>query len=92
MMVAHCCFRDKISNLEYTAPIIVKNNVYIGVRSIIIPEVPDNSVVAGVPTQFIKSTNDYLERLKLKSLGLAHLKGKGKDDALKEYFRNKSKF
>ncbi|OJV21641.1 MAG: capsule biosynthesis protein CapG [Bacteroidetes bacterium 41-46] len=97
-------FRDKIPTLEYTAPITIKNDVYIGVRSIIMPgvtignncviaagsvvtkDVPDNSVVGGVPARFIKSTDDYLEGLKNKSLGLGDLKGKVKDDALKEYF------
>jgi len=102
-------FRDKIPTLEYTAPITIKNNVFIGVRSIIMPgvtignncviaagsvvtkDVPDNSVVGGVPARFIKSTNDYLENLKHKSLGLGHLKGKVKDDALKEYFKSLQK-
>lgn len=102
-------FRDKIPSLEYTAPIKVKNNVYIGVRSIIMPgvtignncviaagsvvtkDVPDNTVFGGVPAHFIKSTDDYLDGLKHKSLGLGHLKGKIKDKALKDYFKNNLK-
>lgn len=101
-------FRDKIPTLEYTAPITIKNDVYIGVRSIIMPgvtignncviaagsvvtkDVPNNSVVGGVPARFIKSADDYLEGLKQKSLGLGHLKGKVKDNALKEYFKMKN--
>jgi acetyltransferase-like isoleucine patch superfamily enzyme len=97
-------FRDIIPDLEITKPIEVGNNVYIGVRSIILPgvkigneciiaagsvvtkDVPDHSVVGGVPARFIKSTDDYLKGLKQKSLGLGHLKGKVKDDALKVYF------
>lgn len=99
-------FRDKIPTLEFTAPIVVKNNVYIGVRSIIMPgvtignncviaaasvvtkDIPDNCVVGGVPAHFIKSTDDYFEGLKSKSLGFGHLKGKMKDNALKEYYSN----
>lgn len=100
-------FRDKFPTLEYTAPITIKDNVYIGVRSIIMPgvtignncvvaagsivtkDVPDNSVVGGVPARFIKTTESYLDGLHQKSLGLGHLKGKIKDKALQEYFKSK---
>jgi acetyltransferase-like isoleucine patch superfamily enzyme len=98
-------FRDKIPDLELTSPINVGDNVYIGVRSIILPgvtignnsiiaagsvvakDVEANSVVGGVPAKFIKSTSDYLEQAKSNSLHLGHLKGKDKDEALKELFK-----
>ncbi len=97
-------FRNQIPDLEITAPITVGNNVYIGVRSIILPgvtigdnciiaagsvvtkDVPDNSVVGGIPAKFIKTSADYLEGIKSKSLHLGHLKYKEKDDALKKHF------
>jgi acetyltransferase-like isoleucine patch superfamily enzyme len=97
-------FRDIIPTLEYTAPIIIKDNVYVGVRSIIMPgvtignncviaagsvvtkDVPDNCVVGGVPARFIKSTDEYFENLKKKSLGLGHLKGKEKDMELQKLY------
>ncbi len=97
-------FRDKYPSLEITAPISVGNNVYIGVRSIILPgvkignrciiaagsivskDIPDNSVVGGSPAKFIKSIDDYLVGIKLRSLNIGHLKGKEKDKELKKIF------
>ena len=97
-------FRDKIPDLEITAPITVGDNVYIGVRSIILPgitigsnciiaagaivtkNVPDNSVVAGVPARLIKTTDDYLEGIKKQSIHLGHLKGSIKDKELRKHF------
>lgn len=100
-------FRDRFPSLEITKPIVVKNNVYIGTRAIIMPgvtigencivgagavvtkDVPDNSVVAGVPARIIKTSDEYLEKLKRESLGLGHLFGKEKDNELKKYYNYK---
>ncbi len=100
-------FRDKNPDLEITKPIIVGNNVYIGIRSLILPgvnignnciiaagsvvtkNVPDNSVVGGIPAKHIKSIDQYLAGIKEKSLKLGHLKGKEKDNALKIYYEYK---
>lgn len=97
-------FRDRVPDLEITKPIVVGNNVYIGVRSIIMPgvtignnviiaagaivtkDVPDNSVVGGVPARFIKNADEYFEKIKKESLHLGHLKGKEKDKALRKYY------
>jgi acetyltransferase-like isoleucine patch superfamily enzyme len=97
-------YRKKYPKLEITSPIVVGNDVYIGVRSIILPgvtigdncvigagslvtkDIPANSVVGGVPAKLIKSSFDYLEKLKTNSLDLGHLKGKAKDDELKKHF------
>lgn len=101
-------FRDIIPDLEITAPIIIGNDVYIGVRSIILPgvlignnviiaagsvvtrDIPDNSVVGGVPAKFIKTTDDYLEGIKKRSLHLGHLKGNEKDKELRKVLENGS--
>ena len=64
----------------------IGNNVVIGARSVVTKDIPDNSVAAGVPCRVIKSTEEYLEKLKRESLHLGHLKGKEKDKALREYY------
>jgi acetyltransferase-like isoleucine patch superfamily enzyme len=96
--------RKEIPDLEYTAPITIGNDVYIGVRTIILPgviignrcvigagsvvtkSIPDNSVAAGVPARVIKTTDEYLEGLKRKSLHCGQLIGKEKEAFLKKIF------
>jgi len=96
--------RKEVPDLEWTAPIKIGNDVYIGVRSTILPgvtignrciigacsvvnkDIPDNSVAAGCPAKVVRSTDDYLERLKAKSLKLGHLSGKEKEIMLKKHF------
>jgi len=64
----------------------IGNNVVIGARSVVTKDIPDNSVAAGVPCRVIKTTEEYLEKLKRESLHLGHLTGKKKDKALREYY------
>ena len=71
--------------------VTVGSNVVIAAGSIVTKDVPDNSVVAGVPAKIIKSTNEYLSKLRRESLGVGHLKSKEKDDKLKELFNYKKK-
>ena len=65
----------------------IGNNVVIGARSVVTKDIPDNSVAAGVPCRVIKTTEEYLEKLKRESLHLGHLPGKEKDKALREYYK-----
>jgi len=96
--------RKEVPDLEITKPIVVGNDVFIGVRSLIMPgvtignrciiaagsvvtkDVQDNCVVGGVPAKLIKTTDDYLEKLKLESLHLGHLKGDEKAKELKKLY------
>ena len=96
--------RKEIPDLEITKPITVGNDVFIGVRSLIMPgvnignrciiaagsvvtkDIPSGEVWGGVPAHFIKSTDDYLEKLKKESLHLGHLKGEEKANELKKIY------
>ncbi|MCC6126719.1 MAG: acyltransferase [Pirellulales bacterium] len=96
--------RQEVPDLEWTAPIAIGNDVYLGVRTLILPgvtignrciigagsvvtkSIPDNSVAAGVPARVIKSTDEYLESMKQKSLKCGHLKGEEKAKVLKKIF------
>lgn len=64
----------------------IGNNVIIAAGSVVSKDVPDNSVVGGVPAKFIKSADEYLEGVKKRSLGVGHLKGDQKDKELKRIF------
>ncbi|WP_460936075.1 acyltransferase [Phycicoccus ginsengisoli] len=96
--------RKEVPDLEWTAPIVVGNDVYFGIRSIVLPgvrigdrsiiaagavvtrDVPANSVVGGVPAKLLCTTDDYLARMREKSLGLGHLAGAEKEAALRRHF------
>lgn len=66
--------------------VTIGNNVIIGAGSIVTKDVPDNCVVAGVPAKFIKTSDEYLEKLQKDSLHLGHLSGEEKDRALRKHF------
>lgn len=64
----------------------IGDNVVIGARSVVTRDIPSNSVAVGSPARVIKSIDEYKSKLSKESLHLGHLKGKEKDDALKEYY------
>lgn len=102
--------RHEEPTLEWTAPIEVGDYVYIGVKSIILPnvrigsrcvigagsvvtrDVPSNSVFAGVPARYICSVDEYLEKLRAKSLRVGHLPSEQKAAAIKEFYERRGWF
>ena len=83
---------DKVyvgNDVIFMPGVTVGNNVIIGTGSIGTKDIPNNSVAVGVPARVIKSTSDYLEKIKRESLHLGHLKGQAKDKALMKYYNYK---
>lgn len=74
------------NNVIILPGVTVGNNVVIGAGSIVTKNIPDNSVVAGVPAKKIKLIDEYLIKLQNESIHLGNLKGKEKDMALKKYY------
>ena len=74
------------NNVLLLPGVTIGNRVIIGAGSIVTHDIPDNSVVAGVPARIIKTADDYLEKIKRESLHLGNLKGEDKDKALKVYY------
>jgi len=74
------------NNVLLLPGVTVGNKVVIGAGAIVTKNIPDNSIVAGVPAKVIKTADEYFEKIKKESLHLGHLKGKEKDKALKKYY------
>ncbi len=67
----------------------IGSNCIVGAGSVVTKDIPDNSIYAGVPAKFLKSTDDFLCKAKVDSLKIGHLTGKDKVLAYKKIF-NKS--
>ena len=93
--------RRQEPTLEWSAPISVGNDVYLGLRAVILPgvtignrvivaagaivtkDVPSETVVGGVPAKPLCSMDEYAAKMRAKSLGIGHLRGKEKDARLR---------
>lgn len=74
------------NNVILLPGVTVGNNVVIGAGAVVTKDIPDNSLVVGVPARVIKTADEYLEKLKKESLHLGHLKGQEKDQALMKHY------
>lgn len=64
----------------------IGNRVVIGAGAVVTKDIPDNSVVAGVPARVIKTADEYFEKLKRESLHVGDLIGEEKDKKLRELY------
>lgn len=62
----------------------IGNNCIIAAGSVVTKDVPDNTVVGGIPAKVIKSTDAYFEKIQKESLHVGHLKYEEKDKKLRE--------
>ena len=74
------------NNVIILPGVTIGNNVIIGAGSIVTKDIPNDSVVAGIPACRIESFEEYYQKALKKSTNLGKLKRKEKDDALKKYF------
>lgn len=77
------------NNVIILPGVTIGNNVVVGAGAVVTKDIPDNSLVVGVPARVIKTADEYLEKLKKESIHLGHLYGEEKDKALKEYYNYK---
>lgn len=64
----------------------IGNRVVIAAGAVVTKDIPDNSVYGGIPARFIKTADEYFEKIKKESLHLGHLSGEEKDIALKKHY------
>ena len=68
------------------AGVKIGSNCVVGANALVTKSVPDNSVYGGNPARFIKSTDEFLDGAKKRSLEIGHLTGKAKVKAYKDIF------
>ncbi len=69
--------------------VTIGSNSIIGACSVVTKDVPDNTIVGGIPAKFIKSTDDFLVKANEKSLEIGDLTGLDKVLAYKKIFNKK---
>lgn len=75
------------NNVIFLPGVTIGDNVIIGAGSVVSKNIPNNSVAVGVPAKVIKTSEEYLEKIKKESLHLGNLKGRDKDAALRKYYK-----
>lgn len=97
-------FRDRHPDIDLMKPITVGNNVFIGMRAIIMPgvtignnsivgasavvtrDVPENTVVAGIPARPIKTLDEYWDKVKDEVIPTKQLSADEKRAYLEKHF------
>lgn len=71
--------------------VTIGENCVIAANAVVTKDVPNGTVVGGNPARFIKTTAEYIEGAKQKSLDIGHLLGDEKIRAYKHIFKTNEK-
>ena len=66
--------------------VTIGDNVIIGAGSVVTKDLKSNGVYAGNPARYIKSFEEYFDKIQKESLHLGNLTAAEKDKALKEFY------
>ncbi len=67
--------------------VTIGNNCIVGAHAVVTKDVPDGTIVAGNPAQFVKKTDDYIKGALKKSLEIGHLQGDEKENEYRRIFK-----
>lgn len=67
--------------------VTIGNRCIIAAGSVVTKDIPNNSVVGGVPAKFIKTVDEYYEKAKIDSLEIGDLSPRMKESQLKKIFK-----
>ena len=75
------------NNATIMPGVSIGNNVVIGYGSIVTKDIPDESVVAGIPAKIIETIDEYSKKKIAKTVETKQLSKKDKEKFLKDYFK-----
>lgn len=64
----------------------IGNNCVVATGAIVTKDVPDNSIVAGIPARIIESIEEYAQKQKVKCIATKNLSGKEKNLKVMKHF------